>query len=74
MLEKSEVTKLVDEILSSTVGSHELATRRRPQRDICALARRDFAPSLRKHFGRDGLRDVLRVARKVFPNSAPGSE
>ena len=65
---KSEVTKLVDEILTSAAGSRELAAWRHPQRDIGRLARSKYAPSLRKHFGRDGLREVLRVARRVLPN------
>lgn len=66
---KSEVTKLVDEIPASAnaAGSRELAAWRQPRRDIFRLARRDYAPSLRKQLGRDGLREVLRAARRVFP-------
>jgi len=64
---KSEITKLVDEILASAAGSRELAAWRFPQRDIRRLARRDYAPSLRQQLGREGLREVLRGARRVFP-------
>jgi hypothetical protein len=66
---KSEVTKLVDQILASAnaAGSRELAAWRQPRRDIHRLARRDYAPSLRKRLGHDGLREVLRVARRVLP-------
>ncbi|HXN86747.1 MAG TPA: hypothetical protein VN867_11785 [Candidatus Binataceae bacterium] len=69
MPSKSEVTKLVDEILASAnaAGSRELAAWQHPQRDIRRLARRDYAPSLRKRLGRNELRDVLRAARRVFP-------
>jgi len=65
----SEVAKLVEEILAKVKasGSKELDSWRHPERDIRRLARRDYAPSLRKLLDQADVDDVLRSARSIFP-------
>jgi hypothetical protein len=66
----SEVRELVGEILASAKakGSRELAAWRHPERDIRRLARRDYAPSVRKLLGQDALQEVIHSARRIFPS------
>jgi hypothetical protein len=65
----SEVARLVEAILAGVKasGSRELDSWHNPERDIRDLARRDYAPSLRKYVDRASLDEVLRLARRIFP-------
>jgi len=66
---ESEVARLVEAILAGVKasGSRELDSWRNPERDIRDLARRDYAPSLRKHLDRTAVDEVLHLARRIFP-------
>jgi hypothetical protein len=66
----SEVAKLVEEILThaKASGSKELDSWRHPERDVRRLARRDYAPDLHKLLNQTDLKDILRSARRIFPD------
>jgi hypothetical protein len=66
---ESEVAKLVAAILADvkSSGSRELHSWHNPERDIRELARRDYAPSLRRLLDRADLDHVIRSARRIFP-------
>jgi hypothetical protein len=61
---------MVDEILANVKasGSRELDSWRNPERDIRRLARRDYAPSLRKLLNQGDVEAILRSARQIFPD------
>jgi hypothetical protein len=65
----TEVAKLVEAILAgvNASGRRELDSWQNPERDIRDLARRDYAPSLRKHLDRAAVDEVLHLARRIFP-------
>ncbi len=70
MAAESEIAKLVEEILAGvkTAGSNELDSWRHPERDIRDLARRDYAPSLRRRLKQTDLENVVRSAQVIFPD------
>ncbi len=70
MTDRSEVTKLVGEILASldSSGRMELESWRNPERDLQLVEQRDYAPSLRALLDRDALKEVVRAGRDIFPD------
>lgn len=65
-----EVGKLIDGILADVKrsGTKEPGSWRHPDRDVHCLARRDYAPSLRKLLDQADVDDILRSARGILPN------
>ena len=73
----TEVAKLVEAIVAglNASGIREMDSWHNPERDIHALARRDYAPSLRKHLDRAGVDQVLHCAQhlpRIQSRSRPG--
>ena len=69
MRDGSEVAKLVEGILAGVKasGSKELDSWRNPKRDIHNLARKDYAPGMRKLLDETDLENIIRSARNIFP-------
>jgi hypothetical protein len=70
MTAESEVAKLVEGILAKVKvsGSRELESWRHPERDIRNLARRNYAPSLRKLLDQAEVEDIVSSAQSIFPD------